>query len=63
MSQTKLKQAYIEGSVDQVGYFGDQENGFTILLKNNEFLNLKSLPPIGFSSTRSNDEGAMRIMP
>ena len=41
MSQIQLKQAFIEGRIEQFGYSGDPENGLTIILKNNDFIDLK----------------------
>ena len=41
MSQIQLKQAFIEGSIEQFGYSGDPENGLTIIFKNNDFIDLK----------------------
>ena len=41
MNQIKLKQAFIEGSIEQVEYSGWAENGFHISLKENDFLDLQ----------------------
>ena|GEM_PF-1699632 len=40
MSHIKLKQAHIEGSLEQFEYSGEPEVGFTIILKDNDFINL-----------------------